>query len=46
MSQKAVDNIFKYQVEDGIRPNKKIPLLMPDGTIIIPNKRKIANSNP
>ena len=45
MSNKELDNLYKFKVEDKLRPKKRVPVLMPDGTTVMP-KRSVANSNP
>jgi hypothetical protein len=45
MSHKELDNLYKFKVEEKLRPQKRVPVLMPDGTTVMP-KRKVANSNP
>lgn len=45
MSRKELDGLYKYKVEDELKPQKRVPILMPDGTTKMP-RRKVANSNP
>ena len=37
-NQEQMDNLHRYQVEQGLRPVKQVPVLLPDGRTVINNQ--------